>query len=45
MNLGQLSLILRAEYLLDCVPLNKVQGLPFRVDEVERKIHELIEGC
>lgn len=34
MNLGQLVRILRAEYLVDAVPLNKIQGLPFLTREI-----------
>ena len=35
MNLGQLSRLLRAEYLVDAQSLTKVQGLPFRAAEIE----------
>jgi len=41
LNLGQLSLILRAEFLLDIVSLNKVTGKPFNVAEILTKIDEL----
>ncbi len=34
MNLGQLVRVLRAESLIDCVPVTKVQGQAFRVGEV-----------
>lgn len=44
MNLGQLRTILRANYLLDVVGLNKVQGKPFRVDEIVSKIESLLDG-
>ena len=44
MNLGQLSRLLRAEYLVDAKSLTKVQGLPFRAAEVEAKILEMIDG-
>ena len=44
MNLGQLSRLLRAEYLVDAQSLTKVQGLPFRAAEVEAKILEMIDG-
>lgn len=37
MNLGQLSKIIRAEYLVDAIPLTKIQGLPFLT-------RELVEG-
>ena len=35
MNLGQLSKLVRAEYLVDAQSLTKVQGLPFRAAEIE----------
>jgi 2-oxoglutarate ferredoxin oxidoreductase subunit alpha len=42
LNAGQLRLLLRAEYLIDAVGLNKVQGRPFLVREVEEKIEEVV---
>ncbi|GIW40503.1 MAG: oxidoreductase [Candidatus Binatia bacterium] len=42
MNLGHLLRVLRAEYLVDAVGLNKIQGLPFRVAEIENKIERLL---
>jgi 2-oxoglutarate ferredoxin oxidoreductase subunit alpha len=42
LNLGQLLTIIRAKYLIDAVGLNKVQGKPFSVAEVEAKIEELL---
>ena len=39
LNTGQLRRLLRAEYLIDAVGLNKVQGRPFLVSEVEAAIH------
>ncbi len=41
MNLGQLSRLLRERYLTDVVPLNKVQGKPFKVSEIYDRIIEL----
>ncbi len=41
LNLGQLRLIVRGEFLIDAVGLNKVQGKPFTVFEVMEKIAEL----
>ncbi|GLX11147.1 2-oxoacid:acceptor oxidoreductase subunit alpha [Microbispora sp. NBRC 16548] len=35
MNLGQLSMLLRAGYLVDVVGCNQVSGLPFQVAELE----------
>jgi 2-oxoglutarate ferredoxin oxidoreductase subunit alpha len=42
MNLGQLSKVVRAEFLVDARPLTKVMGQPFRAGEIERAILELL---
>jgi 2-oxoglutarate ferredoxin oxidoreductase subunit alpha len=42
LNLGQLRSLLRSEFLVDCLGLNKVEGKPFHVHEVETKIRELL---
>jgi 2-oxoglutarate ferredoxin oxidoreductase subunit alpha len=44
MNLGQLSRLVRAEFLVDAQSITKVQGLPFRAGELEQKILEMIEA-
>ncbi len=44
LNLGQLVRLLRAEYLVDAVGLNKVQGLPFKVGEITSKIDRMLEA-
>lgn len=41
LNTGQLLKIIRAEFLLDAVGLNKVAGEPFRVSEIADKIIEM----
>jgi 2-oxoglutarate ferredoxin oxidoreductase subunit alpha len=41
LNLGQLSKLLRERYLVEVVPLNKVQGKPFKVSELVDRILEL----
>ena len=41
-NMGQLSLLLRAQYLLDVVGLNKVRGKPFRIIEIKQAAEELL---
>ena len=43
LNLGQLSLLIRARFLVDAVSLSKVQGLPFKVSEILAKCEELLE--
>ncbi len=40
LNLGQLSLIIRAKYLVDAIPLTKVQGKPFKVSELRQAFHK-----
>jgi 2-oxoglutarate ferredoxin oxidoreductase subunit alpha len=42
MNAGQLSVLLRARYLVDVVSLPKVEGLPFQVGEVLTRIQEMV---
>jgi 2-oxoglutarate ferredoxin oxidoreductase subunit alpha len=42
LNLGQLRLLLGGEYGLPVVGLNKVQGRPFSIREVQQRIEELI---
>jgi 2-oxoglutarate ferredoxin oxidoreductase subunit alpha len=42
LNLGQLAFIIRAKYLVPVYQLNKIQGLPFRSSEIEKKIYELL---
>ena len=44
MNLGQLSRLLRAEFLVDAQSLNKVQGVPFRAGEIEAPSVKLLGG-
>jgi 2-oxoglutarate ferredoxin oxidoreductase subunit alpha len=43
-NLGQLIKVLRAKYLVPAVGLNKIQGLPFKASEIEKKIDEILGG-
>ena len=43
MNLGQLVKLLRAEFLVNARSYTKVQGLPFRTDELEAAIGALID--
>lgn len=40
MNLGQLSLLLRARYLVDVIGYNRVRGLPFKAEELAEVILE-----
>jgi 2-oxoglutarate ferredoxin oxidoreductase subunit alpha len=46
MNLGQLSKLVRAEYLVDARSITKVQGAPFTAGELEQAIlHHLSVGA
>jgi len=42
LNMGQLSWVLRAKFLVDTIGLNKIQGRPFKQSELEQKIEELL---
>jgi 2-oxoglutarate/2-oxoacid ferredoxin oxidoreductase subunit alpha len=42
MNLGQLSMLLRAKFLVDAQGYNKNQGQPFKQSEIEAKIEEIL---
>ena len=44
MNLGQLSMLLRAKYLVDVVGYNHVRGLPLRAAELADAITDLVEA-
>jgi 2-oxoglutarate ferredoxin oxidoreductase subunit alpha len=44
MNLGQLSKLVRAEFLVDAQAVTKVQGQPFKAAEIEAAITEALEG-
>ena len=43
-NLGQLRMLLRAEYLVDAVGYNKVRGRPFRAAELQDAIAALVDA-
>jgi 2-oxoglutarate/2-oxoacid ferredoxin oxidoreductase subunit alpha len=42
MNMGQLSRLIRAEFLIDTISINKVKGLPFVTAELEDTLMELV---
>ena len=44
MNLGQLSLLLRAKYLVDVVGYNQVNGMPLKAAELADAINNLISS-
>ncbi len=42
MNLGQLSMLIRAKFLVDAVTLSKVKGRPFQIREIMAKVEEYL---
>jgi len=44
MNTGQLKTVLRDQFLVDAVSLNKVSGQPFRISEIEAAIATFFDG-
>jgi 2-oxoglutarate ferredoxin oxidoreductase subunit alpha len=42
LNLGQLAHLLKADFLVDVEPFNKIQGLPFKSSEIENKIESIL---
>ena len=42
MNLGQLSRLLRAEYLVDTISFSKLQGRPFLISEIRNRVLEIL---
>ena len=43
MNMGQLSRVVRAEYVVDAIGFNKIQGRPFKVEEIVSRVRKLLE--
>jgi 2-oxoglutarate/2-oxoacid ferredoxin oxidoreductase subunit alpha len=42
MNLGQLSKLVRADFLVDAVGYNRVRGLPLRAGELAEAIEAML---
>ena len=42
MNLGQLAMLIKAEYVKDVITLPKVQGLPFKSREIIARVKEIL---
>jgi 2-oxoglutarate ferredoxin oxidoreductase subunit alpha len=42
LNSGQLSLLIRAKFLVDAISMTKIQGRPFKVSEIRERILQLI---
>jgi 2-oxoglutarate ferredoxin oxidoreductase subunit alpha len=43
MNLGQLRMLVRAQFLVDAVGYNRVRGLPFKAEELAGEISTLLD--
>ena len=43
MNMGQLSMLIRSQYLIPAEGLNKVKGIPFTKGEIKEKVLELLK--
>jgi 2-oxoglutarate ferredoxin oxidoreductase subunit alpha len=44
MNMGQLSKLVRSEFLIPTININQVKGLPFRAGDLENRVLEIIDG-
>lgn len=44
LNLGQLSMLLRAQFLIDAQSVSKVQGQPFHVSELRQRIESMLRS-
>jgi 2-oxoglutarate/2-oxoacid ferredoxin oxidoreductase subunit alpha len=42
MNMGQLSKLIRSEFLIDAISISRVRGQPFRAAELEERLLELM---
>ena len=45
LNMGQLVKLIRAEFLVDAKPINKVMGQPFTAGELEREVLALMTNA
>jgi 2-oxoglutarate ferredoxin oxidoreductase subunit alpha len=43
-NLGQLALLLRGRYLIDVIGYNRVRGLPFKAEELQDVLQDVINS-
>jgi 2-oxoglutarate/2-oxoacid ferredoxin oxidoreductase subunit alpha len=44
MNMGQLLKLVRADYLIDAIGCNKIQGRPFKVSELVSRFERILES-
>ncbi len=42
LNNGQLSTLIRAQFLVDAIPFNKIAGQPFKISEISGKVDEVL---
>ncbi|MFM1875003.1 MAG: hypothetical protein RL266_740 [Bacteroidota bacterium] len=42
MNMGQLNMMIRSQFLIPTVALNKVKGIPFSKNEIKEKVIEIL---
>ena len=42
LNNGQLSVLIRSQFLVDAIPFNKIAGQPFKITEITGKIDEVL---
>ncbi len=42
LNSGQLSILIRSQYLVDAISFTKIQGRPFKVSEIRERILQLL---
>jgi 2-oxoglutarate ferredoxin oxidoreductase subunit alpha len=42
MNMGQLSKLIRADFLIDTISVNQVKGVPFRTGDLQRFLREMV---
>jgi 2-oxoglutarate ferredoxin oxidoreductase subunit alpha len=43
-NLGQLSMLIRARFLVDAIGYNRVRGKPFRISEIVSAAEAALNG-
>ena len=43
MNSGQLSLLIRARFLVDAISFTKVQGIPIFADDLEQEVLRVLD--
>jgi 2-oxoglutarate/2-oxoacid ferredoxin oxidoreductase subunit alpha len=42
LNMGQLSRLVRAEFLIDAISINSVRGMPFRAEQLRKELLEIV---